>query len=70
MGEGFSPELVTVTPLTRGTGNHSGPTVSSGRGFGGSGFRPIEIHLHNEVCGREFQRVIKKVAIGDMGLQV
>ena len=30
MGEGRKPELVTVTPLTRGTGNQSGPTVSSG----------------------------------------
>lgn len=30
MGEGFKPELVTVTPLIRGTGNHNGPTVSSG----------------------------------------
>ena len=35
MGEGSKPELVTVTPLTRGTGNHSGPTVSSGGRFGG-----------------------------------
>ena len=44
MGEGFQPELVTVQSLTRGTGNHSGPTVSSG---GGSGGRPLEIHTHN-----------------------
>ena len=29
MGEGFTPELVTVQPLTRGTGNHGGLTVSS-----------------------------------------
>ena len=35
MGEGRKPELVTVTPLTRGTGNKSGPTVSSGGRFGG-----------------------------------
>ena len=32
MGESFSPELVTVTPLTRGTGNHFGPTAGSGGG--------------------------------------
>jgi hypothetical protein len=70
MGEGFKPELVTVQPLTRGTGNHNGPTVSSS-GFSGSGNnRPIEIHVHNEIGGREFQRIIKKVALEDIGLQV
>lgn len=37
MGEGSKPELVTETPLTRGTGNHGGPTASSGRGSSGSG---------------------------------
>jgi hypothetical protein len=42
MGEGSKPELVTVTLLTRGTRNHGGPTVSSGRGSSGSG-RPIVI---------------------------
>ena len=36
MGEGRKSELVTVTPLTRGTGNQSGPPVSSGVRFGGS----------------------------------
>jgi hypothetical protein len=41
MGEGFTPELVTVQPLTRGTGNQGGPTLSSSCG-GGSG-RPIVI---------------------------
>ena len=71
IGEGFKPELVTVQPLTRGTGNHGGPTVSSsGGGSGGGSGRPIEIHLHNEVGGREFQRVIKKFALEDFGLQV
>ena len=30
MGEGGKPELVTITPLTRRTGNQGGPTVSSG----------------------------------------
>ena len=30
MGEGSKSELVTVQPLTRGTGNHDGrPTISS-----------------------------------------
>ena len=56
MGEGFKPELVTVTHLTsytvnEGTGNHTGPTVSSGGGGGGAGSRPLEIHLHNDVDG-------------------
>ena len=37
MGEGFAPELVTVQPLTRGTGNHGGPTVSSSGGGGMGG---------------------------------
>jgi hypothetical protein len=69
MGEGFAPELVTVTPLTRGTGNHHGPTVSSSLGGGGGG-RPIEIHVHNEMNGREFSRFIKKVALEDIGVQI
>ncbi len=36
----------------------------------GNNNRPIEIHLHNEICGREFQTVIKKVPLEDIGLQV
>ena len=60
---------MTVQPLTRGTGNHSGPTVSSGGGGTGSS-RPIVIHVHNELGGREVQRIIKKVALEDIGLQV
>ena len=64
MGEEFKPELVTVTPLTRGTDNHTGPTLSAG------GSRPLEIHIHNEGGVREFQTVIKKVALEDFGMQV
>jgi hypothetical protein len=64
MGKNLKPELVRVTSLTRGTGNHSGPTVSSGT-EGGSG-RPIEIHNHIEIGGREFKRVITKVALKDI----
>jgi hypothetical protein len=41
MGECRKPELVTVTPLTRETGNHGKPKVSSGGSFGGS--KPIVI---------------------------
>jgi hypothetical protein len=37
--------------------------------MGGSG-RSIEIHVQNEIGGREVQRVIKKVALEDIGLQV
>jgi hypothetical protein len=57
MGEGFKPELVTVQPLTRGIANHTGPTVSSGGGRDGNS-RPIEIHVHNEMDGREIQRIV------------
>ena len=55
------------TPLTRGTGNHTGPTVSSGTGgTGGRGdSRPLEIHNHIEVGGREFKKVITQVALDD-----
>ena len=31
---------------------------------------PIEIHVHNEINGREIQRIIKKVASSDIGLQI
>jgi hypothetical protein len=65
---GFNSKLVTIQPLTRGTGNHGGPTVSSGIGAGGNN-RPIEIHVHNKIGGREFQSH-KKVALEDIGLQV
>lgn len=67
MGEGFSPELVTVTPLTRGTGNHFGPTMGSG---GGGGGRPVEIHIHNILDGREIGRFVNKVALEDIGIQI
>lgn len=70
MGEGFGKELVTVQPLTRGTGNHIGPTVSSGGGAGSGGTKMVEIHIHNEMGGREVSKVIKKVALEDAGLMV
>lgn len=70
MKEEFLSELVTVQPLTRGTGNHSGPTVSSTPGSLGGKGRPIEIHVHNEINGREIQRIIKKVALEDIGYQI
>ena len=69
MGEGSKKELVTVTPLTRGTGNHSGPTVSSGKGHGGSG-RPIVIENIITLDGRIIDKRIRQVALGNMGLQV
>ena len=69
MGEGFKPELLTVQPLTRGTGNHGSPTVSSSQ-IGGGNNRPIEIHVHNEINGREIQRIVKRVALDYIGLQV
>ena len=68
MGEGSKPELVTVTPLTRGTGNHSDPTVSSGGGFGGS--KPIIIENIITLDGQVIDKRIRRVALGNMGLQI
>ena len=62
MGEGSKPELVTVPPLTRGTGNHSGPTVSSGGGFGGSN-RPIVIENIITLDGQIIDKRIRKSCI-------
>ena len=70
IGEGFAPELVTVQPQTRGTGNHQGQTVSSGRGMGGGAGQSKEIHIHLNVDGREFKKVVTKIALEDFGLQV
>jgi hypothetical protein len=67
MGEGFAPELVTVQPLTRGTGNRNGPTVSSG-GFGNN--RPIIIENIVVLDGQVIDRRIKRVALGDYSYQV
>jgi hypothetical protein len=68
MGEGRKPELVTVTPLTRGTGNQSGPTVSSGERFGGS--RPIVIENIITLDGQIIDKRIRKVALNGYGVQV
>ena len=68
MGEGFAPELVTVQPLTRGTGNHGGPTVSSQSGGGGS--RPVVIENIIVLDGHVIDRRIRKVALDGIGLQV
>ena len=69
MGEGRKPELVTVTPLTRGTGNQSGPTVSSGGRFGGSN-RPIVIENIITLDGQIIDKRIRKVALDGYGVQV
>ena len=63
MGEGSKPELVTVTPLTRGTGNQSGPTVSSDGKFGGS--KPIVIENIITLEGQVIDRRIRKVALDE-----
>jgi hypothetical protein len=68
MGEGSKPELVTVTPSTRGTGNHAGPTVSSGGRFGGG--QPIVIENIITLDGQVIDRRIRKVALDGYGLQV
>jgi hypothetical protein len=67
MGEGFKPELVTVTPLTRGTGNHTGPTVSSGGSRGGG---PMVIENIIMLDGQVIDKRIRKVALDDFGMQV
>jgi hypothetical protein len=64
MGEGSKPELVTVTPLIRGTGNQGGPTVSSGRVHGG-GNNSITIELPVIIDNRVFCRAVKKVSLED-----
>jgi hypothetical protein len=68
MGEGFKPELVTVQPLTRGTGNHGGPTVSAGGGGGGG--RPVIIENIIMIDGRVIDKRIRKVALDGIGMQV
>ncbi len=69
MGEGSKPELVTVTPLTRDTGNRSIPTFSTGGRFGGSG-RSIGIENIITIDGQIIDKRIKKVALGDYGNMV
>ena len=70
MGKDFRPELVTVQPLTRGTGNHSGPTVSSsdrsGRGSSGEIVNNITVVLD----GRVLQKFVEKTALHGFSLQV
>ena len=61
MGEGSKPELVTVTPLTRGTGNTSEPTVSSGKGFGGKNQTLFKNNIILD--GRIIDKRIRKVAL-------
>lgn len=68
MGESFRPELVTVTPLTRGTGNHSGPTVQSGRGMGGGG--SVTINNIITLDGRQIAQFVRKVALDQVGMQI
>jgi hypothetical protein len=64
----FRPEFGMVQPLTRGTGNHGGPTVSSG-GFGSSS-KPIVIENIVMLDGQVIDKRIRKVALSDIGLQV
>ena len=68
MGEECKPELVTVMPLTKGTGNHSGPMVSSSGRFGGS--KPIVIENIITLDGRIIDKRIRKVKLEDIGLRV
>ena len=67
MGEGFSPELITVTPLTRGTGNHFGPTANS---FSGQSGQPIVNNITVVLDGRVIQRFVEKTALSNVGIQI
>ena len=67
MGEGFSPELITVTPLTRGTGNHFGPTANS---FSGQSGQPIVNNINVILEGRVIQRFVEKTALSNVGIQI
>jgi hypothetical protein len=64
---GFKFKLVTVQPLTRGTGNHGGPTVSSS--FSGGSSKPIVIENIIILDGPVIDKRIRKVALEDIGLQ-
>ena len=68
MGESFSPELVTVIPLTRGTGNHFGLTAASGGG--GCSGRILTIEVTVILDNKVFGRAVKKVALEDIGIQI
>lgn len=72
MGEGFKPELVTVTPLTRGTGNTNGLTRAAGGSStgGGSGGGVANITIPVILDGREIGRASKKFALDDFGYQI
>lgn len=63
----FDLELVTVQPLTRGTGHHFGPTVSSSGNRGGGN---ITIPINVILDGRIIATRIKKIALGDYPYQV
>ena len=53
--------------MTKGTGNHNGPTVSAS---GGGSSRPIVIENIIMLDGRVIDKRIRKVALDGVGLQV
>ena len=61
---------MTVQPLTRGTGNHGGPTVSSSGGIGAGNSRVITIEIPVILDNRVLGRAVKKIGLEDIGLQV
>jgi len=62
------PELVTVQPLTRGTGNHFGPTVNGG--LQSNKNQNITVPITVVLDGRVIQRFVEKVALNNIGLQI
>lgn len=67
MGEGFKPELVTVQPLTRGSGNTGGLNrAMAGNGISGGGSGgPIVNNITVVLDGRVIQRFVEKTALGN-----
>ena len=69
VGEDFKPELVTVTPLTRGTGNTYGGLNRASAGGGGSGGDTV-IEISLVLDGQIIDRRIQRVASRGLGAQV
>jgi hypothetical protein len=71
VGEGFRPELITVTPLTKGTGNHYGATMGGGFGSpGGRGGGEVVNNITVVLDGRVIQRFVEKTALAGIGMQI
>lgn len=68
-GEDFKPEFVSVQPLTKGTGNHSGNLSRASSGGSGRG-GPIVIENVIILDGQEMKRFVQKVGLENIGIQI